>query len=565
MVYGKCEMMAEYICYGVLYIAEATIAWLYFDALFCRKSSGLRIGITCAVAYLLLFGITWFNSVVLNGAAFFLSNLLLLWMNYECKLRSAILHSAFLTSIMAITEIIAAWIISLFGFRFGAYADSLAIMIVMAVISKMLYFSITVIAAKLWAPNRQAQEEPAFMGLLCILPIFSVIVSAVVVYIGVRAEMTKPVELLMIIIVLTLLIVNLIFMVIYNHLQRMHAEQLAMNLSIQKEEADAAYYQDLQKQSENQRILIHDIKRHLNTIHGLANDFNAPGISEYITKLVDDVLPDQQVKLCSDPILNFMLQQFRDKCKSQKITLQCDIRDNCLSFMDAPSITTFYGNLLTNAFEAASSSAERMIELSVKKNEDQQVVIVSVVNSCDTPPVPDHEGLFRTKKRNPGIHGVGLKSIGRIVARYHGVATMRFDPESKKFYHLIVFPAVHIAGVAPHGHQDRLLEIRPVQPAVVDGDFRRRSGIQTVQQLRIGKEHLLLVLTACHKVVDVGELIGFGKAAAHLKNTVLPDAADGDHILHLAGYGVPLLVLFQQVFQRFDHDFPPSNLSLSAS
>lgn len=166
-------MMAEYICYGVLYIAEATIAWLYFDALFCRKSSGLKIGITFAVAYLLLFGITWFNSVVLNGAAFFLANLLLLWMNYECKLRSAILHSAFLTSIMAITEIIAAWIISLFGFRFGAYADSLAIMIVMAVISKMLYFSITVIAAKLWAPNRQAQEEPAFMGLLCILPIFS--------------------------------------------------------------------------------------------------------------------------------------------------------------------------------------------------------------------------------------------------------------------------------------------------------------------------------------------------------------------------------------------------------
>lgn len=133
-------MMAEYICYGVLYIAEATIAWLYFDALFCRKSSGLKIGITFAAAYLLLFGVTWFNSVVLNGAAFFLSNLLLLWMNYECKLRSAILHSAFLTSIMAITEIIAAWIISLFGFRFGAYADSLAIMIVMAVISKMLYF-----------------------------------------------------------------------------------------------------------------------------------------------------------------------------------------------------------------------------------------------------------------------------------------------------------------------------------------------------------------------------------------------------------------------------------------
>ena len=110
--------------------------------------------------------------------------------------------------------------------------------------------------------------------------------------------------------------------------------------------------------------------------------------------------------------------------------------------------------------------------------------------------------------------------------------------------HLIVFTAVHIAGVALHGHQDRLLEICPVQPAVVDGDLRRRPGIQTVQQFRVGKEHLLLVLTACYKVVDVGKLIGLGKATAHLKNTILPDAADRDHILHLAGHGVSLLVLF---------------------
>lgn len=433
-------MMAEYICYGVLYIAEAIIAWLYFDALLCRRSSALKRGLTFAMAYLLLFGITWIDSVILNGTAFFVSNLLLLWINYKCKLRTAVIHSAFLTSIMAITEIIAAWIISLFGFRFGAYADSLAVMMVMAVISKMLYFSITVIAARLWSTNRRAQEEPAFMGVLCILPILSVIVSAVVVYIGLRTEMTKPIELLMIIIVLTLLIVNLIFMVIYNHLQRIHAEQLARNLRMQKEEADAAYYQDLQRQSENQRILIHDIKSHLNTIHGLANEFNAPAISEYITKLAEDVLPAQQGRLCPDPILNFMLQQFREKCKNQKINFRCDIRDNCLTFMDAPSITTFYGNLLTNAFEAAEASTERMIELSVKKNEDQQIVIVSVVNSCDVPPMPDREGLFQTKKRNSGIHGVGLKSIRRIVDQYHGVATMRFEPESKRFYHIVQFP-----------------------------------------------------------------------------------------------------------------------------
>lgn len=106
--------------------------------------------------------------------------------------------------------------------------------------------------------------------------------------------------------------------------------------------------------------------------------------------------------------------------------------------MDAPSITTFYGNLLTNAIEAAECSNDRIIEMSVTKSDEQQVVIVSVANSCDIAPVPNSEGLFHTRKYTPGIHGVGLKSIERIVERYQGVATMRFDSDTKRFFHRTV-------------------------------------------------------------------------------------------------------------------------------
>ena len=90
--------------------------------------------------------------------------------------------------------------------------------------------------------------------------------------------------------------------------------------------------------------------------------------------------------------------------------------------------------MLEDICRQAEQAAEELIEKA--KLHPGQIVVIG----CSTPPVPDHEGLFRTKKRNPGIHGVGLKSIGRIVARYHGVATMRFDPESKKFYHIVQFP-----------------------------------------------------------------------------------------------------------------------------
>ena len=378
-----------------------------------------------------MFCVTWLDSVILNAAAFFIVNLLLAITVFRCKFRFAALHSAFLTSIMAITEVIAAWAISLFGFRFGAYAQNLAVIIVMAVISKLLYFSVAVLTAKLFFRGSRSPEAPVFTGLLCILPVLSIVISAVVVYVGTRSEMTKPMEILMITIVLTLLAVNLIFAIIYNHLQRLHAEHMAQSLSMQREAADAAYYRDLQEQSEAQRILIHDIKNHLNTLHALAAKADSSAVLAYIEKLGDTVLPTQPFRLCSEPILNFMLLQFRERCAKRSITFRCDIREDCLSFMDAPSITTFYGNLLSNAMEAAEASAERRIELSVTKSDAQQVVIVSVVNSCDVAPLPEANGLFPTRKRNPEIHGVGLKSIRRIVAQYHGIATMRFDPETK--------------------------------------------------------------------------------------------------------------------------------------
>lgn len=94
-------MMAEYISYGALYLAEAVIAWRYFEALFCRRASGLRVGLSFAAAYILLFCATWLDSVVLNGAAFFVCQLLLLRMDYECRWRSAVLHKDLYYDVLA--------------------------------------------------------------------------------------------------------------------------------------------------------------------------------------------------------------------------------------------------------------------------------------------------------------------------------------------------------------------------------------------------------------------------------------------------------------------------------
>ena len=55
-----------------------------------------------------------------------------------------------------------------------------------------------------------------------------------------------------------------------------------------------------------------------------------------------------------------------------------------------------------------------------------------------------------------------------------------------------------------------------------------------------------LILPAGHQIVDVSEFYRFlENLFSHQKNTVRPDTADGDHILHLSGgqYSVPFSCL----------------------
>lgn len=432
--------MVKEICYAIVYIAEAFIAWLYFEYLFARKTDIGGIAISFVLGHVVLFAISMLNSVAANVIGCFVANLLLAYLNYNCAIKTAILHSAFLCFIMSIAEILMDLLIGSFGYGFTAYTYNISILIGMAVTSKLLYLVLSIIASRLFKPHKHTNEEPRMMILFCSLPLFSAVTAILIIYLGLKEEMTAATELILTLNLLALLTFNLIFMVLYNYLQKVNAEHLTLQLSLQREQADAAYYQAMQEQFENQRILVHDIKNHLQTIGTLAKKNGNGEIESYVSRLEATIAPSAQAKLCGDPILNMILLRFRDDCQAQNIDFQCDVRENTSTFMDAPSITTLYSNLLSNAIEAAGDSAERLVTLSVKRISEQSVIVILVVNSCDTVPVSDYNGHFRTRKPDRELHGVGLKSIDRIVKKYNGISTMRYDKETKRFHHIIQFP-----------------------------------------------------------------------------------------------------------------------------
>lgn len=433
-------MMEANICYAIIFAAEAITAWLYFEYLFTAKTRTIVQIATFILGYAILFGVFFIDNVLLNALMTCIINAVLAKINYRCATKTAILHGTLLEFAIVGTELLINLLIVGLGHDFSAFTYDLRVLIAMAIISKLLYLVVSLLAARIFKPHKHSNEEPRLMVLFCSLPLFSIAMALLITYLGFSSEMTRSSGIMMVFTILALLIVNLLFLILYNYLQKTNEEYVALQLSIQKEQADTVYYQAMQEQFDNQRILIHDIKNHLQSINDLAKDGKVNEIESYVSKLEASLLPTTKAKFCNDPILNMMLLRYADECKEHNIDFQCDIRENTSTFMDAPSITTLYGNLLSNAFEAALFAEERQVEISVKQNVEQAITVIKVINSCDNVATTGSDGYYRSTKKYGAYHGIGLKSIKRIVKKYNGVSTMYYDSKTRKFHHVIQFP-----------------------------------------------------------------------------------------------------------------------------
>lgn len=358
---------------------------------------------------------------------------------YYDTFKAVMLHTAFLTFSMVIAEILMALLLTYFQHEYIAYTYDLSVLIVMSVTSKLLYFFMAVVGARVFGTHKSNKNEPMMLLLLCSVPLASLVVAFTVTYIGVTAELVGTAEILMTVSVLALLLINFLVFVVYNRIQALDEERMMLRLSALREQADVEYYEMLKKQYESQRVLLHDIKNHLGVLHALAEQNDCSGISQYISDLGSLSSYESSIRFCDEPILNIVLVSYHEQCIAYQISFDCDIRANTVNFMDAASITSLFGNLLSNAVESAAQSKERLIELSITKSGPQNTVVLSLCNSCDVMPLLDKNGTMRTRKSDSSLHGFGTKSIERIVKSYHGTMVRRYNEQEKRFCCVIRF------------------------------------------------------------------------------------------------------------------------------
>lgn len=426
------------ICYIFVYFIEALIIWQYCSNLFNPKHSRLHEGILLFCLYTGLLFVSFAEYPWLNIITFLIANFHFILIMYQVKWYSALFHSSISTIIMGMSELTVFSVMSNFAPVFYAHRKYFRNLIILIVFSKIIYFLIIyTLSHLLKEDSRNNIQHDKTSIFLTSVPIVSIYVMITLFAICENAELSLSLDWMISISAILMLVINLIIFAINIYNQRKNADYTEMQLLLQKENYSAAYYKMLLQQSENQSILIHDIKKHLHSIALLNEQGETRKISDYIERIIHSSDLQDNVHICDHEMLNSIICRYKKQCQENNIEFRTDIRSGTANFLNDDDLTSLFCNLLDNAVESASLMPNAFIELNLNNQKNTPYTILTMSNSCRKNPFSPDTGHLVSSKLDKSKHGFGMKSVRRIVKRYMGNIQIYYDMETTSFHTII--------------------------------------------------------------------------------------------------------------------------------
>lgn len=369
---------------------------------------------------------------------YILANFLFLFTQFRLRCHSAIFHSVILAAVMGMCELIVYNVVGHFTPYFFAQAGYLHNKILFIIFSKILFFSvICMLTHFLKEQKNYGQFYDNSMLLLVFIPFTAIFIMLTFVSISDSCILTPAQDWMFSLSAVFLLTANLFVFGINQYNQKKHSEFTEMQLLLQKETDSTEYYKMLLAQNENQSILIHDIKKHLQSIELLNERKDHAKIKEYIRQLMLSSDLKEISRICNHELLNAILSRYKKQCNEKRISFLTDIRRETTDFIADNDLTSLFCNLLDNALEAAADVQNSFIEVNIRKKENTPFTVITVINSCRVTPLAGPDGNLITNKPNRYKHGFGIKSIRKIVSKYNGDIQMYYNNETLTFHTIV--------------------------------------------------------------------------------------------------------------------------------
>lgn len=430
------------ILYFIIYIIESLILLQYTSTLFKAKHKKYIELPFLLFLYMIAYFFSFHSNFLLNAMTFFLANFFFIFAMYFTSMQSALFHAAMSTALMCASELIVISIISYYTGNFFKSKNYLFTLMSHTVFSKFIYFLILYFISHLISNKKEkvsTYNKSTF--LLSLLPLVTSFILLTLIYVNAETTLSPSLDLALCISSILILCLNIFIFSFHHYIQKENTKHMELELLLQKEHDSTKYYQMLLQQTENQKILIHDMKKHLQSIAILNENKDFNKIETYVNHLIHSSSLQNNYNFCENKLLNSILSQYKKQCMDKNIAFFTDIRHNTINFMLFKDLTSLFCNLLDNAVEAAEKTSDAFIELNVSQKENTPYTIITMINSCRQNPFKNNTFQLVTSKKDKQRHGYGIKSIQKTIENYHGNMKMYYDDDSLTFHTIITLNA----------------------------------------------------------------------------------------------------------------------------
>lgn len=204
-------------------------------------------------------------------------------------------------------------------------------------------------------------------------------------------------------------------------------------LLISKDEMMSDMYQELLREMEKNRRIIHDIHHHILVLQQYEDAKEFEKLHHYLEVINGELKQTQHPIWTGNRIIDFVLNQKCQVAENSNIRYIIDTNSFFTLPLEEKDICVLLGNLLDNAIEASETVKNHDAWIRVKLEKAGYLFFIEISNSCEkVPEIIDGEIL--TTKREKEFHGYGLKSVKRIVKKYDGEMTMQVKEYEFKVY-----------------------------------------------------------------------------------------------------------------------------------
>lgn len=199
------------------------------------------------------------------------------------------------------------------------------------------------------------------------------------------------------------------------------------DLMIARLEVEQKNYEKIDEMNREHAQLIHNIRHYLKIIGESASQGNTADILKILSELQMEFDHAEAAIFCTNPLLNTILNEKRKEAGQKAVEMEILVEPEfSLQFMAEIDMIAIIGNLLDNAVEAAAKCREGFVKVFLYTQNDNHFSIVKIINNYTGEILQKGDRLITTKK-DKGHHGIGLRSVSKMLEKYEGYLQYFFD------------------------------------------------------------------------------------------------------------------------------------------